>query len=62
MMTLRRYVGEWKNGSMHTEGRNARLEASDGSMYEGQFCEGLRHGQGSHEYAGVTSFRDICVL
>jgi hypothetical protein len=37
------YVGDWKDGRMHGEGRYTR---ADGSFYEGGWVDGLCHGTG----------------
>lgn len=41
---------------MHTEDKMARLQAPDGSRYEGEFKEGLRHGKGEISYTCADKF------
>ena len=41
---------------MHTEDKVARLQAPDGSRYEGEFKEGLRHGKGEIGYTCADKF------
>ena len=45
------YVGDWKDGEMHGEGKHI---APNGANYEGEFVNGERHGKGRLEScAGV---------
>jgi len=41
---------------MHTEDKVARLQAFDGSRYQGEFKHGLRHGKGEIAYTCSDTF------
>lgn len=41
---------------MHTQGKVARLQAADGSRYEGEFKDGLRHGRGEIGYTCADKY------
>ena len=41
---------------MHTEDKVARLQAFDGSRYQGEFKNGLRHGKGEIAYTCSDTF------
>ncbi len=55
-MSGRQGQGTYDSGVLNGDGR---LQNADGSVFEGHFIDGRRHGRGRHEFYGPNPFQPL---